>query len=188
MKLFSWLNEEETPEKNTQEEGSEEEPSLSPILEARLAELETINVTNVMIPRSVVTALDVDVQLRRVRRLKSAKVVHFPVYKGDLDHILGWVSKAKVLELLNEPAEDLNLEKHVRTVGTVSEEATVSDLADIFLKAASPFLVVKNAQGSTTGIVMLADFVELIFGFELSPPQPSTAVETPAPRLNSFEL
>lgn len=188
MKLFSWLNEEESPEKNTQEDGAEEEPSLSPILEARLAELETVNVTNVMIPRTVIQALDVDVQLRRVRRLKSAKVVHFPVYKGDLDHILGWVSKAKVLELLNEPAEDLNLEKYVRPVGAVNEEATVNELADIFLKAASPFLVVKNAQGSTTGIVMLADFVELIFGFELSPPQTSPAVETPAPRLNSFEL
>ena len=188
MKLFSWLNDEESPENKTQEEGSEDEPSLSPVLEARLAELETVHVTKVMIPRSVVQALDVDVQLRRVRRLKSAKVAHFPVYKGDLDQILGWVSKAKVLELLGEPSEEPNLEKYIRPVGTVSEEATVSELADIFLKAASPFLVVKNTQGSTTGVVMLADFVELIFGFELSPPQPVPAVEAPAPRLNSFEI
>jgi putative hemolysin len=188
MKLFSWLNDEAPPQNNTKEESSDDEPSLSPVLQARLAELETVNVTNIMIPRSVVQALDADVQLRRVRRLKSAKVAHFPVYKGDLDHILGWISKAKVLEILTEPSDEPKLEKHVRPVGQVLEEATVSDLADIFLKAASPFLVVKNAQGMTTGIVMLADFVELIFGFELSPPQPAAAVETPAPRLSSFEI
>ncbi len=187
MKLFSWLND-ENPSENKTNEDSEAEPSLSPVLEARLSELTKMKVTDIMIPRALVTALDADVQLRRVRRLKSAKVAHLPVYKGDLDHILGWVSKVKVLELLAENSEENSLAHFVRPVGTVFEDATVSELADIFLKAASPFLVVKNGHGATIGIVPLAEFVELIFGFELSPPPSAPALDIPAPRLSSFEL
>ena len=187
MKLFSWLNDISSP--SFQEStGEDAEPSLSPVLQERLVELEKLRVKEVMVPRALITALDADVQLRRVRRLKSAKVVHFPVYKGDLDHILGWISKQKVLELLAENAEENPVAQHVRPVGVVSEEAPVSALADMFLKSASPFLVAKNTQGATTGIVSLAEFVELIFGFELTPNSaPQTSSETPA-AIQSFDV
>ncbi len=183
MKLFSWLQD------GSQTESSEEsEPPLSPILQSRLEELEKMPAREVMVPRALVTALDVDVQLKRVRRLKSSKLAYFPVYKGDLDHILGWVSKRKVLELLNENSEDNQLTSHIRPVGSISETANVSELADIFLKAASPFLVVKNAHGSTTGIILLSEFVELIFGFELSTPQPVAGSEGLSSHLSGYEL
>ncbi len=141
-----------------------------------------------MTPRALVTALDADVQLRRVRRLKSAKVAYFPVYKGDLDHILGWISKQRVLELLNETTEEAQLAMHLRPVGFVNEEASVADLADAFLKAASPFLVVRNAQGTMTGIIPLSEFIELVFGFELSPAANPTPPEVSAPLLRGYEL
>jgi|GEM_PF-5518697 len=179
MKLFSWLNDSKTATLDTGDDSSEPEPSISPILESRLSELDKIKVTDVMIPRALVHALDVDVQLRRARRLKSAKLAFFPVYKGDLDNILGWVSKQKVLELLNENSEENQLTQYVRPVGLVKEDATAADLADIFLKSASPFLVVKNSVGATTGIMRLTDFVEMIFGFELGP-QAAPAPEPPA--------
>ncbi|NJM10253.1 MAG: CBS domain-containing protein [Bdellovibrionaceae bacterium] len=187
MKLFSWLNDLKTPSLEISEDSAEPEPSISPVLEKRLGELNQIKVTDVMISRALITALDADVQLRRVRRLKSAKVTFFPVYKGDLDHILGWVSKQKVLELLHENAEDNPVANHVRPVGVVNEEATAADLADIFLKAASPFLVVKNSHGTTTGIVTLSEFVEMIFGFELSPTAAASAAE-PVPRSSGYEI
>jgi len=187
MKLFSWLNDLKTPSLDSGEDSAEPEPSISPILEARLSELEKIKVSDVMIPRALVTALDAEVQLRRARRLKSAKVAFFPVYKGDLDHILGWVSKHQVMELLNENSEENSLAQFVRPVGTVNESATAADLADIFLKSASPFLVVKNDHGTTTGIMTLAEFVELIFGFELSPAATPSTTES-APRLRGYEI
>lgn len=185
MKLFHWLQD----NKNTVnlEDGSAEETS-SPVLKARLAELEKMSVSEVMTPRAVIMALDADVQLRRVRRLKSSKTLYFPVYKGDLDHILGWVSKQKVLELLNEPTEEFQLTHFIRPVGEVSDETKVSELADIFLKTASPFLVVKNSQGSTVGIVPLAEFVELVFGFELEMPAGGANSDFAAPLLRPHEI
>lgn len=181
--MFSWLN--DSKSLNIEgDDAAEPEPSLSPILEARLAELEKIKVTDVMIPRAVITGLDADVQLRRVRRLKSAKANYFPVYKGDLDHILGWVSKQKVLELLQDNLEENPLAQMARPVGTVTESATAADLADIFLKSASPFLVVKNSVGNTTGIITLSEFVEMIFGFELS----AVANSDPSAQARGYEL
>jgi hypothetical protein len=64
----------------------------------------------------------------------------------------------------------------------------VAELADIFLKSASPFLVVKNSQGSTVGIVPLAEFIELVFGFEIGGHSTSPATEISAPPLRSHEI
>lgn len=168
MKLFNWLQEANPSGDPT----DETEPPLTPLLEERLRELKKVPVKDAMIPRALITALDADVQLRRVRRLKSAKVAHFPVYKGDLDHVLGWIPKSKVIELLQtEPNEEVNLADHVKPVGEILENATAADLADAFLKASSPFLVVKGPDGeTTTGIVPLSEFLELVFGFELGSP------------------
>jgi Mg2+/Co2+ transporter CorB len=170
MKLFSWLQDSALAGLDSEDA----EPPLAPALKARLIELKGMKVKDVMVPRALITALDADVQLRRVRRLKSAKTAYFPVYAGDLDHILGWISKQKVMDLMQMPTEDVLLAKNVQPVGEIDEEATVAALADAFLKAASPFLVAKNATGQTTGLMPLSEFVELIFGFELAPgAQPS---------------
>jgi CBS domain containing-hemolysin-like protein len=183
MKLFHWLQ--DTKSENPSDENTH---AIAPVLKARLDELEKMSVAEVMIPRSVIMALDVDVQLRRVRRLKSSKTIYFPVYKGDLDHILGWISKQKVLELLNEPSEDFQLTQFLRPVGQTSETTTVAELADVFLKSASPFLVVKNSQGSTVGIVPLSEFIELVFGFEMGAMSQTPPSEFSAPLLRSHEI
>ncbi len=186
MKLFSWIQDLKNPENNSIEEGSDH--PISPILQARMHELENVPVREIMTPRPVILALDVDVQLKRVRRLKSAKTVYFPVYKGDLDHVLGWISKQKILELLNDPVEETQWTQFIRPAGIIFEDANAADLADAFLKSASPFLVVKNGQRSTVGIITLSDFVELVFGFdmEIAPTPAPAEFSPPAPR--TYEL
>lgn len=162
MKLLNWLNDLKSPAS-----GEIVETELAPALQARIGELEKIPVQDVMIPRALVSALDGDVQLKRVRRLKSAKVSYFPVYRGDLDHILGWISKAKVVELLNDRLEDSALLAAIQPAGEIHSTATAADLADAFIASKSPFLVVKNELHQTLGIVPLAELVELVFGFEV---------------------
>jgi len=172
MKLFSWLQDTHALEN----EDNSSETLAAPALAKRLQELSKVSVKEAMIPRALITALDADVQLKRVRRLKSAKVTYFPVYKGDLDHILGWIPKARVLELLVEPGEDSRLADKAKPAGVIHESASVAQLADAFLQSASPFLTVKNDLGTTVGIVPLTDFIELLFGFEIE-----TATSAPLP-------
>ena len=136
-------------------------------LSKRLSDLNQHTLQEIMTPRSILNALDVDVQLKRVRRLRSAKVGYFPVYQGDLDNILGWISKTKILDLLEMPVESLDLRQYVKPAAKISDETPLSELAEHFLKTRSPFLIVTNQEGQTQGIVTLAEFVELLFGFDL---------------------
>lgn len=175
MKLLNWLNDTDTPEFLEPNENK-----LNPVLLQKLEELSHVQVTKVMVPRPLITALDADVQLRRVKRLKSSKVRYFPVYKGDLDQILGWIEKSKVIELLNDGREENRLETHVQAIPKIKETDTVNVLADVFLKGKSPIVIVVNEQGQTAGLVSLMNFVELLFGFELDGLPPSPPVETPA--------
>src|SRR5690606_38005369 len=99
----------------------------------------------------------------RFRRLKSSKVNYFPVYKGDLDNILGWISKERLLQL-RERGEDIQVVQHVQPVPIVKETSSVSELAETFLASGAPLLVVKNALGGTAGIVWRTEFLELISG------------------------
>jgi len=186
MKLFTWLQDSDLQTESPHQE--ESEPPLSPALKQRLGELRSISVREIMIPRALITGLDVDVQLRRVRRLKSSKANYFPVYRGDLDHILGWIPKSKVIELLNENSEDARLEDFVRTVPIVLETQPVSNLVDLFLSTSSPFVIVRNEQGATTGILPLSELIELIFGFEMSPSLRQAGGEPATPPGGSYEL
>lgn len=190
MKLFSWINEEEEESNlTTTDFGLANRPDRqNPVLDNRLEELSQLTVREAMIPRSLIKALDADVQLRRVKRLRSSKSLYFPVYKGDLDHILGWISKNKALELMNDMGDDAHLSQHLRPIGEVNDSAPVSALADLFLKSASPILIAKNAQGATSGIVTLAEFAETLFGFELAPSEPTVTTEGASTLHRNFDL
>ena len=185
MNLLTWLHALKDEAPNNPEEP---EPPLSPLLSHRLHDLENVAVKDLMVPRARIHALDVDVQLRRVKRLKSATTTFFPVYQGDLDHLLGWVPKQTVLNLLAQPIEEVHLADHVRPAGTIAENASASLLADAFLESASPFLIVKNDHESTVGIVTLAEFIELVFGFEIGKIGRHGSPESIPPLLKSYEL
>lgn len=181
MKLLSWLNDHNEPEilENAK-------PSQWESLRQRLEELSHIPVTKVMVPRPLIQGLDADIQLRRVKRLKSSKVRFFPVYKGDLDRILGWIEKDRVVEILNEGRDEARLENHLQPVPRVRDTSKVSDLADIFLKNKSPMAVVTDALGKTAGLILITDFLELLFGFEMysgaaSAPLDSAPISPPKP-------
>lgn len=181
MKLFNWLNE-DSPS------GSSDtaEPDSRSSLRLRLNELKDKKATDLMVARALVSALDAEVQLRRVRRLKSSKASFFLVYKGDLDRIIGWITKAKVLELINETGEDSSIALHVRPIGYVTEEASVADVADVMAGTGSPFVVVRNEVGSTLGTLTVYDVVEQLFGIELNPAAAPSLSEPGA--LRGYEL
>jgi CBS domain containing-hemolysin-like protein len=171
VKLLNWLADQNSP---TFIENPDHE--IAPLLRKRLEELSAISVIEIMVPRPLINALDADVQLRRVRRLKSAKVSHFPVFKGDLDKILGWVEKSKVIALLTDAREDQKLEDFVQPIPRISELAKVPELTDLFIQTPTPFVVVTNSQGVTVGLVTLEEFVAKVFGFDVRPQQASPAL------------
>lgn len=182
MKLLSWLNDHSDPEILENVKSGQWDS-----LRQRLEELNHVPVTKIMVPRPLIQGLDADIQLRRVKRLKSSKVRIFPVYKGDLDRILGWIEKGKVLEILNEGREDARIENHLQPAPRVRDTAKVSDLADIFLKHKSPMAVVADAFGKTAGLVLITDFLKEFFGFDMYS-NVNSPIETSLPLSKPYEI
>jgi CBS domain containing-hemolysin-like protein len=198
MKFLSWIQAvpdylatDRIGDKNSEDD---EPPSRSvaPRLHSRLSELDQVSVKDIMTPRALILALDVDVQLTRVRRLKTAKTPFFPVYRGDLDHLMGWVATASLQELMGRPSDEIQLTEYLRPLGVVPESASGADLADAFLASKSPLVAVKSHSSKTLGMVSLSTYTEIIFGLEAGPGHSaatsSQAFEPPILQLRPYEL
>ncbi|MFB7863186.1 MULTISPECIES: hemolysin family protein [unclassified Streptomyces] len=140
-------------------------------LEADTAELfvRTLNLAeltaeNVMTPRVQVTALEVQATAEDVANATRATgLSRFPVYRGNLDSVVGI---AHIKDVLAIPAE----ERPRRSVGDllrepllVPESLTVDKLLDR-LSGKQTMAVVIDEYGGTAGVVTLEDIVEEVVG------------------------
>jgi Mg2+/Co2+ transporter CorB len=129
-------------------------------------DLEKVTVEDIMVPRSEIVGLDVDDDPKElVDQLKTAQHTRMPVYKGDINNILGIlhlrnigrllqdgeVNRAKILKICREPyfvpeatplnTQLFNFQKEKRRIGLVVDE-----------------------YGDIKGLVTLEDILEEIVG------------------------
>ena len=117
----------------------------------------------VMVPRVRVTGLRVgmpfDEVVRVVRRHPHTR---YPIYRGDLDHILGMVHiKDLFRRLRNRRAVH---EHDAREVPFVPETATIDEVMAALRAARTQLAVVMDEHGGTAGIVTIEDLFEEVVG------------------------
>lgn len=117
-------------------------------------------VRDCMVPRTEIEAVDFDScteEELKARFIESgfSKLI---VYKGDIDHIVGYVHSS---EMFRHPDD---WKGSVRSMPYVPETMTASKLMHIFLQQKKSLGVVVDEFGGTSGIVSLEDIVEEIFG------------------------
>jgi CBS domain containing-hemolysin-like protein len=117
----------------------------------------------VMVPRVRVTGLRVgmpfDEVLRVVRRHPHTR---YPIYRGDLDHILGMVHiKDLFRRLRNRRAVH---ENDAREVPFVPETAGIDEVMAALRAARTQLAVVMDEHGGTAGIVTIEDLFEEVVG------------------------
>jgi CBS domain containing-hemolysin-like protein len=116
-----------------------------------------------MVPRVRVTGLRVgmpfDEVLRVVRRHPHTR---YPIYRGDLDHILGMVHiKDLFRRLRNRRAVH---ENDAREVPFVPETAGIDEVMAALRAARTQLAVVMDEHGGTAGIVTIEDLFEEVVG------------------------
>jgi CBS domain containing-hemolysin-like protein len=95
---------------------------------------------------------------------------YFPVYLGDLDHILGWISKEAVHNLATEGQAGTLKTEDIHVPAEFIPENMPLDQAFLkFVQESAPLFVVQNEAGVTTGILYLNDVLEEFFGLEIDP-------------------
>jgi putative hemolysin len=131
----------------------------------RSVQFADLRVTDVMIPRVDIVALDLalpeDTLLDRV-----AQTIHtrLPVYEGTLDNMIGILHLQDVFKHVRQPKEGWSLCQLVRPALFIPEVMPLDDLLHTFQQQHAQLALVVNEHGSLEGLVTLEDIVEELVG------------------------
>lgn len=122
-------------------------------------------VREVMTPRPDIAAVEVGVSIREVQDLVLQRgYSRIPVYREDLDDIVGIVYAKDVLKALHQGRRDISLEDVVRPAHFVPEVKRVSELLREMQQQKFHIALVSDEHGSVAGLVTLEDLLEELVG------------------------
>lgn len=142
----------------------------------RVFDLGQKRVKTLMVPRNDIDALDVSDTIQRVRVVvATSSHSHFPVVRGDLDHLAG-VVHVKDLVKHGLISEEINLESLARPPMFVPESATALRVLEQFKETHCHIAFVLDEYGVMVGLVTLNDLVESMLG-EIAQAGPATPAD-----------
>jgi len=119
----------------------------------------------VMTPRSKIIAIQEEATLKEVKNLMvQEKHSRIPVYRENLDQILGVVYVRHLLTRLEEKKWDASIKNLLLSPVFVSEDKLLSELLKEIKKKRSSMVFVKNDYGGVSGLITIEDLLEEIVG------------------------
>ena len=137
---------------------------------ASLLALDGIRVAEVLTPRTALHMLPEGATVGDLVDDDSLRPFgRIPLFRGDRDHVTGYVYVRDVLRAAARGApREGPLASHVRPVFFVPEMATVGDALHELLRRDAPFAMVADEHGGVAGLVSLEDLIETAFGAEVT--------------------
>jgi len=149
---------------------------------ANVLKLSNVSVADVMVERSDIQAIEIDVNLGTLLA-KFREVGHsrLPVYTDGLDNILGFVHVKDALNKITAPVTDSNKDVPVKLVSTVLKQKIakfelvrtamfvptfmpVGDLLQSMRASRVHMAIVVDEYGGTDGLVTIEDLLEAVVG------------------------
>ncbi len=119
----------------------------------------------VMTPRPRVQAFDKDISKDDLLKLvTTSRHSRFPVYKNDLDHVVGILHLKDLVRQQLHNKGVLNLQQLLMPAAAVPEDKPVEELLSAFKRERIHMAIVLDEFGGLAGIVTLEDLVEEIVG------------------------
>jgi len=134
----------------------------------RILDLEKVTVEDIMIPRAEVAGINIEQNIDSIiEQIRGAVHTRMPVYKGDIDNIVGFLHARQVIKLLVLHQDDLNLE-HIKEVMTkvdfIPETTPLNTQLLNFQHKKTRIGLVVDEYGDIQGLVTLEDILEEIVG------------------------
>ncbi len=128
--------------------------------------LENATVDDIMVPRNEITALDLDESWDEIiDDLTTCQRTRLPVYRGDINNIVGIIHMRRVINLLtrNELTPQ-NLESQIREAYFIPEGTTLYQQLINFQKNRRRTALTVDEYGDVQGLVTLEDILEEVVG------------------------
>ena len=177
QKILSWVKNVFKPkaEPNLREtlegfiEDLEESPGTSiaaheRTLIANVLRLRDLTVTDIMIPRADVAAIEISTSGADLMELLAEKQFsRFPVYRETLDEVVGSIHIKDIMACI-ALKKDVVVSELVRTVPIVSPSMPLLDLLLFMRQTRKHLVLVVDEYGGIDGLVTIGDVVESIIG------------------------
>ena len=128
-----------------------------------LFEFDELTASQAMVPRVRVVGLPVGATPDVIRRtVATHRHTRYPIYHGDLDHVVGMLHVKDLLRrlLLDEPIAASDL----RRLPVVPETMVLDDVLTEMQRAGAHLAVVIDEHGGTAGLISLEDLFEEVVG------------------------
>ena len=130
--------------------------------------LDDILISDIMTPRTVVTAMEQNLTIDDVfRDFKNIPFARIPVYDETIDNIVGIVRRRDLLQARADDNDSVTVAELKGESIFVPDTANAADALQLFLKNHQQLGVVVDEFGSTAGVVAMEDIVEHILGREI---------------------
>ena len=129
-----------------------------------IVKFSNISVKQIMKTRLDVCGVDESIGFHELLiSIKENNYSRFPVFKEDLDTIVGMIHTKDILPYIHD-ANDFDWKKLIRPAYFVHEQKMIEDLLTEFQVKRIHFAVVVDEFGGTSGIITLEDILEEIVG------------------------
>lgn len=119
----------------------------------------------IMVPRPDIEALPIDAPLEElVERAAFGRYTRYPVYEGDLDHILGAVHVKDLFRAAMENGGNFDLGPLIRECLVVPENKRIEEILSEFQKRKLQMAIVIDEWGSVEGLITIEDIIEELVG------------------------
>jgi Mg2+/Co2+ transporter CorB len=133
-----------------------------------ILDLERLTVTDIMIPRQEIAGIDIDDDWEDIlEQLRQTPHTRLPVYKGDIDDMIGLLHMKRVAQSLARGTlerEDLEELARTREPYFVPDSTTLMAQLGAFQRNRRRFAFVVDEYGDIQGLVTLEDILEEIVG------------------------
>ncbi len=122
-------------------------------------------IREVMIPRTEMIAVPEDISFQElIETFKKHKKSKLPVYKNNIDNIVGIIHIKDIIELCGKKVEKFSIKNFLRKPFFVPETKKILDLLKEFKNKKTLFALVVDEFGGISGLVSIVDILEEIVG------------------------
>ena len=130
--------------------------------------LDTLKVSQIMTPRSVILAFEKKQKIKEVmEKNQPIRFSRVPLYEGSLDQIVGFIHRYKILEAYSHDLFDISLEEYIKPIHSIPDQISVAAALDQFIKRKEHIFIAVDSYGGLTGLVTLEDAIETLLGVEI---------------------